>query len=114
MKVPVTLFCAAVVLSVASSANLMGKDLGVAQGNLILRDSPPSGPFYRKGDSIGTIPQNSTVTVMERRDIPILFGVQEWLLVERKDGNGKTQRGWLYNGNHEQGTAPYVRPERRS
>ena len=116
MKVRGAFFCAALVLGFASSTNLMGQDIGigVAQGNLTLRESPPSGLFFRRGDDIGTVPKDSTVTVVERRDIPILFGVQEWLLIQRTGENGQTQKGWLYNGNNEQGTAPYVRLERRS
>ena len=116
MKVRAVFFCTALVLSVTSATDSMGQDTGVTQGNLVLRDSPPSGLFYRKGHRIGTIPENSTVTVVERKDIPILFDIQEWLrvVVEQATENGETQTGWVYNGKHESSATPYVRMDGRS
>ena len=83
-------------------------EIGVANGNLILRSGPPSGPFYLKGDRIGIIPKGERFTVTGRERVETLFETQEWLHVERTPGrpNDPTQ-GWVYNGLTE-ANKPYV------
>ena len=70
-------------------------ECGIAQGNLTLRDSPPSWPFYRKGKAIGVIKKDSYLIVEEQKDTIMLFDKYEWLRVKPVKGN---QSGWLYNG----------------
>lgn len=77
---------------------------GQANGNLILRSSPPSGPFYRKGDQIGIVQQGEMFRVLEWEIINTLFETQQWLRIQRE-----TETGWIYNG-VSQDSRPYVEP----
>lgn len=87
-----------------------GNGLYEAQGNLIIRDSPP-GWFALKGNQIGTLSSGQQVVIEERRNVKDLFGEQEWLKI-RDPERGVT--GWVYNGKTRNGI-PYIfqpsRPE---
>lgn len=81
-------------------------DLYEAQGNLIIRDSPP-GWFALKGNQIDVLRQGQKVVVEERRNVKDLFGEQEWLKI--RDPEGRVS-GWVYNGTTKLGT-PYIVPQ---
>ena len=82
-------------------------ECGIAQGSLTLRDSPPSGPFYRNGKAIGVIEKGSHLIVEEQRDINMLFDEYEWIRVKSVNNS---QSGWLYNGRitKDGGDLPYI------
>lgn len=69
-----------------------------ARGNLILRESPPSGLFLSKGPIIGSIPGGEQVEVVERKEVRTLFGTQEWLRVRSADKENPELSGWVFNG----------------
>ena len=74
-----------------------------AQGNLIIRDSPP-GWFALKGKQIGTLKPEQQVVIEERRKVnDLFFDEQEWLKI--RDQQGRIS-GWVYNGETEKG--PYI------
>ncbi len=72
----------------------------MAQGNLIIRDSPP-GWFSFKGKQIDVLRQGQKVVVEKRRNVKDLFGEQEWLKIRDPEGRFS---GWVYNGTTELGT----------
>ena len=80
-------------LTHSSAEGLMMPWSGQANGNLILRSSPPSGPFYLKGDKIGIVKKGEQFKVLEWKFIDTLFETQEWLRIERE-----SKTGWVYNG----------------
>jgi hypothetical protein len=80
----------------------------VANDNLKLRSSPPSGLFYMTGDSIGTVEKGQTMLATDEKTVKTLFGEHKWLKVDLQDAKGVTvaTEGWVYVG--EVGGKSYV------
>jgi len=72
----------------------------VAKGNLTLRETPPSGWFYRTGDKIGTIKTGTKVVATDEKKVKTLFSESRWLMVDVVDAKTgqKTTTGWVYAG----------------
>lgn len=72
----------------------------VATGDVKLRDSPPSGPFYRNGEPVGVIvKKGQTVIATDQKTIKTLFGKYLWLKVKVVDAKtGRAAEGWVYAG----------------
>ncbi len=83
----------------------LGKACVEAKGNVWLRDSPPSGLFYTKGEKLDVVADSEILVIQEKKNVKTLFQNYEWLKVKRtfykKDGSKiepKVIEGWVYNG----------------
>lgn len=122
MKIPsfmvtlgVVLFTSNVALSQDIVSGWAGPIYGVTTGALTLRESPPSGLFYRKGDAIDILDKGTSLRIEERKILNTIFGQQEWLRVgpAEEDNSSDARSGWVYNGQFETdlGTiSPYIEP----
>lgn len=86
--------------SVRAQERLVNQKLE-ATGNVNLRKTPPSAPFYQFDDVITIVKKGEIVRVTGSETVKTLFNSYEWLQVEidRAEGGAtETIKGWVYNG----------------
>lgn len=88
-----------------SMKQCIGQPCVEATGQVWLRDSPPTGLFYKKGKKLDYIDKSEILIVQEQKTVETLFRNYEWLKVKRifykTDGiqiETKVAEGWVFNG----------------
>ena len=72
----------------------------VTNGNLQLRDSPPSdkAAWFVHGNKIGIALEGETIVVRKVTVVPAVWHEQYWFYIERADPSAGPDAGWVYYG----------------
>ena len=70
----------------------------VALGDLSLRDAPPQGTYYTKGEQRDVLKRGEQVIVQDHRTIKTIVGDSQWALVVVVSRKVPTQPLWVYVG----------------
>ena len=89
------LFAMLVPFAIGASAAL-AQDTVAPTAQMPLRAAPPGTFFTGKGKKIGEVLPTEQYRVLERRSVPTIMGVEQWIRVQKTTDPSK--QGWVYSG----------------